>query len=103
MKLPVKVSDETIMHVLDDAGSAIQYWASHADRKDDYVLYVKVHPSLLPAGEAPKWHRVGVRRALETMAAKCPAQFGRMLSGDYDATTCDLFVQYGCFGELVYS
>jgi hypothetical protein len=102
MKLKTEVSDETIRYVLDDAGGAIAYWASEADRKADFVLYVKVHPAVDKA-RAGKWHRVNVRKALETMAKSAPRQLACLLSGDYDATTCDLFVQYGCFGEAVYS
>jgi len=96
MKLTVEVPDDTIKNVLNEAGSAIAYWALDADRKDDFVLYVK------KVDGVGKWHRVGVRRALETMAKKCPKRLGALLAGQYDGETCDLFVQYGCFGEAIY-
>lgn len=93
MKVTVEVSEKTIGYVLDDAGSAIAYWAKKADRKAAFVLSVY---------DREQWYRVAVRRALETMAVKAPKHFGRLLAGDYDQATCDLFVQYGCFGEVVY-
>lgn len=90
MKVTVEVSEKTIGHVLDDAGP---YWAKKADRKAAFVLSVF---------DGEQWFRVGVRRALEVMATKSPRHFGMLLAGNYDGDTCDLFVQYGCFGEAVY-
>ncbi len=93
MKVTVEIPEKTLAHVLDDAGPAIAYWAKKADRKAAFVLSVF---------DGESWYRVALRRALETMAVKSPKHFGRLLAGDYDATTCDLLVQYGCFGEVVY-
>ncbi len=93
MKVTVEVSEKTIGYLLDDAGPAIAYWAQKADRKAAFVLSVF---------DGERWYRVAVRRALETMAVKSPSSFGELLAGNYDSTTCDLFVQYGCFGEAVY-
>lgn len=93
MKVTVEVTEKTIGYVLDDAGPHIAYWAKKADRKAAFVLSVY---------DGDQWYRVAVRRALETMAVKSPRHFGMLLSGNYDGDTCDLFVQYGCFGEAVY-
>lgn len=99
MKLTVEVKDDTIANLLTDAGRHIAYWASEADRKDTFVLYVQEREE--GSGDPREWHRVGVRRALETMATRQPKRFAGLLSGDYDGDTCDLFVQYGCFGKAV--
>lgn len=93
MKVTVEVTEKTIRYVLDDCGRHIAYWAREVDRKNTFVL--RVH-------DGERWYRVAIRRALETMAAKSPRHFGMLLAGDYDGDTCDLFVQYGCFGEAVY-
>lgn len=99
MKLSIEVKDETIGMLLDDAGQHIRYWAEKADRKDTFVLYLWAQSE----GNSPfKWHRVGVKRALETMARVCPRHLTKLLQGDYDGDTCDLFAQYGCFGKAVY-
>lgn len=93
MKVTVNIPEKTISYLLDDCGHHIRYWAREAERKDAFVLRVS---------DGEKWYRLAVRRALETMAVKAPRHFGMLLSGNYDGETCDLFVQYGCFGEAVY-
>lgn len=95
MKVTVEIPEKTLAYVLDDCGRHINYWADDAKRPEPFVLRIRERTS-------QQWYRVGVRRALETMSRESPKHFAMLLNGEYDGNTCDLFVQYGCFGKAVY-
>jgi hypothetical protein len=45
---------------------------------------------------------VDVRRGLDIMRRDYPEQFAKVMSGDADADTADVFLQCALFGKVVY-
>lgn len=43
-----------------------------------------------------------IEKGLAVIAVNSPADFGDILSGDYDNNTGDVFLQYCLFGEVIY-
>jgi len=55
-------------------------------------------------GEQP-WHvdRSALERGLQIMADKHPHHIAKLIDGDFDAETSDVFFNCVCFGDIVFS
>lgn len=100
MKLTIDIPDARIAAALDEAGRAVRYWAADAERPHIMVLRLRVQGGM--GEESGKWYRVGVRRALQCLAVHHPEWLADLANGYLDDTGRDAFIQYGCFGKLVF-
>ncbi len=92
MKVTVEIPNKLTDYMLRDAPRHIAYWANECTLTGQAARVC----------DGEKWYRFSLKRGLTVMAEKSPKRFGEMLAGNYDGSTCDLLVQYGCFGEAVY-
>lgn len=87
LDITLTVDTERVLDVLDVGWGNVGYWIDEE------------YPDGAPTSDlTPKQ----VREGLGLMATANPYQFGKILTGDYDATTGDVLVQFCLLGAEVY-
>lgn len=107
MKVEIDITDDTVLHVLDCASTAVRHWASefsHRPGRARGVWRVTIPRELVQTGsaEAYVFNWALVVQGVAAMRAVCPREFARLLRDDYDHGTADILVQCILFGELRY-
>lgn len=103
MKVLLDVPDDVLCAVVE--GAHIRYWARDVRFSPSALLLVLREREGDDGDAITEPIRVdaaGFELALARMAAMAPAQFGRLIAGDWDADTGDVLVQLACFGDVKY-
>jgi hypothetical protein len=99
MMINIEVSDKLILDAI--GGATIGYWADvHSGEFSRLKCTITVVES--ETRKTFVCQRDKLILAVDIMAQKAPKHFAYLMTGNADADTGDLLIQYACFGEARY-
>ena len=109
MKISVeyKIKNSDIEDLLDSASRGANYWCSSELQYESQTKKALTEKGVVVTDvESGKEHVLNlakIQRGIKSMAEKEPESFAQFLSGDYDQSTGDTFLQCCIFGKTIYS